>query len=123
MPRRLRSTDFTCSPCTRGMGLLRGADGGEPLRALDRCRIRWGRLVEIAGDRPPPVRTLPWDGQTLALGPPATETASIARDGYGLAGPLQPGDAVGLHWDGYVTGSRRANLRRCGPSPSRTSIS
>ncbi len=27
------------------------------------------------------------------------ESALIARDGYGLAGPLRPGDVVALHWE------------------------
>ena len=82
------------------VGLLRGADGGEPLRVLDRCRIRWGRVEGVSGDLATVrVRPLSWDGRALALGPPATESALIARDGYGLAGPLQPGDTVALHWD------------------------
>ncbi len=49
------------------VGLLRGADGGEPLRVLDRCRVRWGRVEEVDGDHAN-VRSRPlvWDG--LALG-------------------------------------------------------
>jgi hypothetical protein len=82
------------------VGLLRGSDGGEPLHVLDRCRIRWGRVKEVSGDRATVcVRPLVWDGRALGLGPPAIETALIARDGYGLPGPLQPGDAVALHWE------------------------
>ncbi len=82
------------------VGLMRGADGGEPLRVLDRCRVRWGRVDGISGDRATVrVRPLSWDGRMLALGPSAIESALIARDGYGLAGPLQPGDAVALHWE------------------------
>jgi hypothetical protein len=82
------------------VGLLRGSNGGEPLRVLDRCRIRWGRVLEVFGDHATVrVQRLCWDGRTLGLGPPETETALIARDGYGLPGPLRPGDAVALHWE------------------------
>ncbi len=82
------------------VGLLRGAHGGEPLHVLDRCRVRWGRIEAIVGDRAVVrCRPLVWDGRTLALGPPAIESALIARDGYGLAGPLHPGEAVALHWE------------------------
>ena len=82
------------------VGLLRGSDSGEPLHVLDRCRIRWGRVEEVSGDRAMVrVRPLGWDGRTLALGSSAIESAVIARDGCGLAGSLQPGDAVALHWD------------------------
>ena len=82
------------------VGLLRGSDGGEPLHVLDRCRIRWGRVLEMFGDRAT-IRSRPlvWDGRKLALGRPTIETAVTARDGYGLTGPLQPGDAVALHWE------------------------
>lgn len=45
------------------------------------------------------MRTLVWDGRTLALGPPVIESAFVARDGYGLAGPLRPTDVVALHWE------------------------
>jgi len=82
------------------VGLLRGANGGEPLHVLDRCRIRWGRVKEVSSDRATVcARPLRWDGRVLALGPPAIETAFIARDGYALPRPLQPGDDVALHWE------------------------
>ncbi len=82
------------------VGLLRGLDGGEPLQVLDRCRIRWGRVEEVLDDRAVVrVRRLVWDGHTLALGPPVVESVFVARDGYGLAGPLKRGDAVALHWE------------------------
>ena len=82
------------------VGLLRGADGGEPLRVLDRCRIRWGRVQEVCGDHATVrVKRLRWDGRALELGPPEIETALTARDGYGLPAPLRAGDAVALHWE------------------------
>ena len=82
------------------VGLLRGSGGGEPLHVLDRCRIRWGRVQQVFDDRATVrVRPLAWNGRTLALGPSMIETALTSRDGYALPGPLQPGDAVALHWE------------------------
>lgn len=70
------------------------------LRVLDRCRIRWGRVVDISGDQVT-VRSRPltWDGRTLDLGAPVLETASQGVDGAGFLRGLAPGDWVSLHWD------------------------
>jgi len=32
------------------LGLLRAGKEGAPLEILDRCRIRWGLVVEVSGD-------------------------------------------------------------------------
>ncbi len=97
------------------VGLLRGGTGGEPLRVLDGCRIRWGCVEDVSGDRAMVrVRPLVWDGRTLSLGPSAMESAFVARDGYGLAGPLRRGDAVALHWEWVcdrITPRQLASLR------------
>jgi hypothetical protein len=70
------------------------------LTVLDRCRIRWGLVLSVAGDRAVvESRPLTWDGQTLGLGPPRAETAVRSVDGVGLAGPVQAGDRVSLHWE------------------------
>jgi hypothetical protein len=70
------------------------------LTVLDRCRIRWGRVLSVAGDQAVvESRPLTWDGQTLGLGPPRAETAVRSVDGVGLAGPVQAGDRVSLHWE------------------------
>lgn len=82
------------------LGLLRdGLGGTEPLRVLDRCRIRWGSVLEIAGERAT-VRSRPliWTGSALSLGDHVVETAECGPSG-GLAGMLTPGDTVALHWD------------------------
>jgi len=66
------------------------------LTVLDKCRIRWGRVTAVAGDRVT-VRSRPlvWDGRLLTLGEPVTETAeSSVADAAGLA----VGDWVSLHW-------------------------
>ena len=97
-------------------GLLRSGVAGEAMRVLDRCRIRWGTVLEVNG--PAAVvrsRPLAWDGHALSLGPPTPESAVIAERGYGLAGSIQPGDHVALHWDWVcerLTPSRERWLRR-----------
>jgi hypothetical protein len=67
---------------------------------LDRCRIRWGRVVSVEGDQ---VQTefqpLTWDGRELMLGRPEVERARRTIDGIGLPPSLSPGDWITLHWD------------------------
>jgi hypothetical protein len=85
------------------VGLL-GNDrmAGHALTVLDRCRIRWGKVIAVDGAQAT-VESWPlcWDGRLLTLGEPAQETARLAQDGTaigrGLA--LGPGDVVALHWD------------------------
>jgi hypothetical protein len=99
------------------VGLLGEAHRGEPLHILDRCRIRWGRVLEVTG---PQVvvesQPLTWDGRRLGLGAPAAETAARALDGLGLPGTaLEPGDWVSLHWDWVcdrLTPRQLRNLQR-----------
>ena len=81
-------------------GLLRSGIVGDALHVLDRCRIRWGTVLEVDG--PAAVvrsRPLAWDGRRLSLAPPRPESAITAEHGYRLAGPIEPGDRVALHWD------------------------
>jgi hypothetical protein len=81
-------------------GLLHRAGGGEPLRVLDACRIRWGRVVAVHGTTAE-VRSRPlcWDGSALRLGAERIELAT-AQDGHlALAPDLRPGSWVALHWD------------------------
>jgi len=77
------------------VGLLRAGITEEPLRVLDRCRIRWGRVLDVLGDTVM-VRSqsLEWDGFGLALGRVQTEQV---RRGPGVCAGR--GDAVALHWD------------------------
>ncbi len=82
------------------VGLMRGGVGPTPLKVLDRCRIRWGRLAAIHGDTAVVhSRPLTWDGHSLMLGPAVAETARLRRDGHTLARAVEPGDWVSLHWD------------------------
>lgn len=82
------------------VGLLRSGVVDQPLHVLDRCRVRWGRVVTCSdGHAIVRSRPLAWDGRALALGPPRVETATAAEDGTGFVADLAPGDWVALHWD------------------------
>ncbi|MGD0603340.1 MAG: DUF6390 family protein [Streptosporangiaceae bacterium] len=57
------------------------------LMVLDRCRIRWGRVIATHGDQATvEFRPLVWDGRLLTLGEPRQEAAKLTLD-------------VALHWD------------------------
>jgi hypothetical protein len=83
------------------VGLLRaGHGGGEPLRVMNSCRIRWGRIHTVTDGLAEVVtQPLRWDGRTLHLGPSGVESMVYHRDGAALAPRLRPGDVVALHWD------------------------
>lgn len=87
---------FAVSPW---VGMLRG-DGARPaLEVLDRCRIRWGRVLAVDGATAVVTSApLRWDGRTLTLGPARPETVQVAHDGRRLTA-LAPGDDVACHWD------------------------
>jgi hypothetical protein len=82
------------------LGLLREGRLDEPLQVLDRCRIRWGQVLDVVGGQAL-VRSRPlrWDGRRLLLGDPTEEQVMVRRDGLGLAGELRSGDWCSLHWD------------------------
>ncbi len=82
------------------LGLLRAGMDGPPLTVLDRCRIRWGCIQAITGDRVT-VRSRPlcFDGSHLILGAEQTESARRSVDGMAVGAELRPGDVVSLHWD------------------------
>jgi Family of unknown function (DUF6390) len=70
------------------------------LSVLDRCRIRWGRVVALESDQVVVESSpLTWDGRRLQLAPPVRETAVRAIDGVGLTADLTVGDWVSLHWE------------------------
>ena len=70
------------------------------LTVLDRCRIRWGKVISVQGDQVVvESRPLTWDGRTLGLGVPESETAVRSLDGVGMVSEPEPGDWVSLHWE------------------------
>ena len=82
------------------LGLLRAGMDGPPMRVLDQCRIRWGRVEGVRGDLVTVAsRGLSFDGSRLALGSERTEEARRSLDGVGFAVDLRVGDMVSLHWD------------------------
>lgn len=98
------------------VGLLKESHRGEPLHILDQCRIRWGRIDAVIGDRAVVTsRPLTWDGRRLALGDTRQETVAFALDGSGTEDGLEAGDWVSMHW-GWVCekldARQLADLRR-----------
>jgi hypothetical protein len=82
------------------VGLLRSGVVDEPLHVLDRCRIRWGRVVAISGDHAVvESRPLEWDGHRLVLGAVRDEMAVTGEGSLRLTVALAVGDWCSLHWD------------------------
>lgn len=81
------------------VGLLRsGRLVDEPMKVLDRCRIRWGQVTAVEESQVFVLsRPLVYDGHHLSLGGPVLEVAARHPDGVGPV--LEPGDGVSLHWD------------------------
>lgn len=70
---------------------------GHALDVLDKCRIRWARVVGVAGGQVEvESRPLTFDGRQLGLGPPRIGTATGPVD---TVPELRPGDRVSVHWD------------------------
>ena len=82
-------------------GLLSdGRKASHALTVLDRCRIRWGKVLSVQGDQVVvESRPLTWDGRRLGIGEPETESAVRSLDGVGMLTGLQVGDWVSLHWE------------------------
>jgi Family of unknown function (DUF6390) len=98
-------------------GLLTdGRKAKQALDVLDRCRIRWGRVLAVQGDQVVVESSpLTWDGDVLALGVPRTETVVQSVDGVGMVGGVVPGDWVSLHWEWMcdrLSETQVARLRR-----------
>jgi len=82
------------------VGVLRRTGAAHALQVLDKCRIRWGQVDWIDGDKVSVLcEPLSWDGTALGLGPPVTEQARLTDAGRSLAGDVRVGDWVALHWD------------------------
>lgn len=81
------------------VGLMRTGSTGSPLRILDQCRIRWGRMVAVDGDTATvESHPLEFDGTRLSLGSLRPESVTWANEGQGLAKTPAPGDWVAMHW-------------------------
>jgi hypothetical protein len=97
------------------VGMLRAGRVGEPMRVLQSCRIRWGRVLSVhdgVAEVSSPI--LRWTGRELTLG--AAEVEPVILDATGpAAAAVKVGDTVSMHW-GWVCdvldGRRFATLRR-----------
>jgi len=82
------------------VGLLRSGVVSEPLHVLDRCRIRWGRVLAVVDDTAVvESQPLEWDGHRLVLGAVRDEMAVTGEGTMRLSRGLTPGDWCSLHWD------------------------
>jgi hypothetical protein len=82
------------------VGLLRAGRVEEPLRVLDQCRIRWGKVHAVDGDRALiEARPITWDGIALGLGDPVGEWVRWAEGGRSPLIEPRPGDTVAAHWE------------------------
>ena len=82
------------------VGLLRAGKQGPALEVIDRCRIRWGRVVGIDEDLiRVSSRSLRFDGSALTLGDDGEEEVRRGIDGVGFVDDLRVGDVVSMHWD------------------------
>ena len=82
------------------VGLLRTGEIERVLETMDRCRIRWGRVLERDGDSLL-VSAVPLElvEGKLQLGAPRPERIRGWIDGAGFVEDVIPGDVVSLHWD------------------------
>jgi hypothetical protein len=82
------------------VGLLGRHANAVALSILDRCRIRWGRVVRVYAERAL-VRSSPltWNGRALDLASEVEEQVRWSNGGRTLAHALEAGDWVSLHWD------------------------
>jgi hypothetical protein len=80
-------------------------DPTTPLRVMQDCRIRCGKVESIDGEHAEIVsRRLTFDDGTLALGDSGSERVRWSKDGDSLAPAPTPGEMVSAHWD-WVCGA------------------
>ena len=92
------------------VGMLRDGAADPALHVLERCRVRWGRVVGIENDNAlVETRPLAWDGRLLDLGPTITEQVKVSID-HELQ--VSPGDTVAMHWDYITARLTRGQVRR-----------
>lgn len=80
-------------------------DSTTALGVMQECRIRWGTVESIEGERAVIAsRPLQLDGGALALGAPRPERVQWKKGEVSLAPAPAPGSIVAAHWD-WVCGS------------------
>lgn len=90
------------------IGLIRSGSVDPGLEIVDRCRIRWGTVLEVAGHTAVvETDSLAWEGGRVVTGPTVTESVSLHAAHAGV----EAGDTVSLHWD-WVCEPIPARVRR-----------
>lgn len=95
---------FGVYPWTRLLSPARdmpaAGDPAPALHVLDNCRIKWGRVLALHGDRAVVrSRSLTWDGQLLRLGEDSEQEVGLTEDGSGFVAGARVGDWLAVHWD------------------------
>lgn len=82
------------------VGLLRTGEIERVVETMDRCRVRWGRVLERDGDSLV-VSAVPLQlsAGKLELAPPRIERIRGWLDGAGFVSGIEAGDVVSIHWD------------------------
>ncbi|HEX3265066.1 MAG TPA: DUF6390 family protein [Candidatus Limnocylindrales bacterium] len=82
------------------VGLMRSGEIDRVLETMDRCRVRWGRVLERDGDSLV-VSAVPLQlvGGKLELAPARVERIRGWLDGAGFVEDVVAGDVVSIHWD------------------------
>ena len=94
------------------VGLLRTGRAQAPLEHLDKCRIRWGRVISTEGDQVTVLsRPLTYEDGDLGLGDLRPETVRRSLDGVGFLEPFRPGEWVAMHWGWVCDRLSRRQLR------------
>ena len=92
------------------VGLLGSDHGDHPLQILDRCRIRWGRVVSSDGDQViVESQPLQWDGRSLTLGAPVDRTRDSGHRRVRVRRPSRAGRLGGTALELGVRPVGRAN--------------
>jgi hypothetical protein len=83
------------------VGLLsRTANRSVAVSVLEQCRIRWGEVLAVEGERVRVrCRPLKFDEGILKLGPDQEDTAAWSVDGASVLPTIAVGDHVAVHWD------------------------
>jgi len=82
------------------VGMLGRGNDAVALSVLEQCRIRWGTVTGVTGERATVLSeplTLVDGG--LVLGPAREETVRWSAGGSSLVRDLVDGDVVAMHWD------------------------
>ncbi|GAT09859.1 hypothetical protein AU184_11095 [Mycolicibacterium novocastrense] len=91
-----------------------GRDADTAVGVMQACRIRWGTVTSVTGDRAEIAsRPLQYEDGRLMLGDSRTERISWKRGEVSLAPVPQPGAVVSAHWNwicGTLTEEEAADL-------------